>query len=293
MQKLIFLFGLIQLVGVSCAAQNQHFDTLINEGFEYNDINAFKTQNKNWSTMHLNEWNDQNQNSFAKEKPSEAYKDVEIVSTPTPREGKKCLSITFRRLDPATFTKFKADRVRLNYMRRAEMAALRSKQMTSQRIKPHVFYSFLWSIYLPTDGFTFEPKENSTKDILGQLHQVGNEATSPPLCIMVKGSKWYLLINRNDNRETEQYIDLGPVERDRWIDWQIDVVFSGGNDGSIKVLQNGKEVYSEKGKNLKKDVFTYFNIGIYKPDWWRRASVTNVRKVFYDRVMMICKDCRR
>jgi hypothetical protein len=72
--------------------------------------------------------------------------------------------------------------------------------------------------------------------------------------------------------------------------WVVHVRWSSGNDGSVEIWKDGKQVFATKGPNtfLTKPVTPYFKTGIYHPQWkeknekkFKKEATTLTKRVIY------------
>ncbi|SKC18993.1 polysaccharide lyase [Dyadobacter psychrophilus] len=121
----------------------------------------------------------------------------------------------------------------------------------------------------------------------------GENWRSAPLFLGVLEDHFVLEIRTDSNKVTPQYkydfkrIDLGPVTKERWIDWVFHIRWAHDNTGIIEVWKNKEPVFSLMGQpNTYNDsTFPYFKVGISKWDWERPGNVrVNNRVIFVDEI---------
>jgi hypothetical protein len=147
------------------------------------------------------------------------------------------------------------------------------------------WYGF--SIYLPV-GWT----SDQSGEILAQWHQAFSKdpklGGSPPLAIMTRAGKWVVSVRKAWNNEVEKGTDdkeVGDYELGTWTDWVVSVLWSEGQDGTIRIWKNGRTVYRppNPGQNKFADgQGNYMKFGIYKWNW----IDTSPRFVFHDELRM-------
>lgn len=168
---------------------------------------------------------------------------------------------------------------------------------------------FAFSIFLP-ENYETDPK---SAEIVAQWHNypdlnLGEQWTSPPLCLLTKNGNWFVVIIWDDNKISDMeeitlnnkqiIVDLGSYENDKnkWIDWVFHVKWGwlDSHKPVLEIFKDGKLVYSRKGPNTTNDeTGVYFNIGIYKWDWLTnpQKSVLTERTIFIDEVKIGDANC--
>ncbi|MDO6391757.1 malectin domain-containing carbohydrate-binding protein [Pontibacter sp. BT731] len=75
-------------------------------------------------------------------------------------------------------------------------------------------------------------------------------------------------IHTDATKDGEKTYDLGPVEKDKWLDFVYHINFSYKSDGVLEVWKNGVKVVDHRGPNSYNDqTVPYFKYGIYKRNW--------------------------
>ncbi|QMU27659.1 polysaccharide lyase [Adhaeribacter radiodurans] len=134
------------------------------------------------------------------------------------------------------------------------------------------------SLYLPSDSWESDYNAEGW-DIISQWHAVedaGEDARLPPLSLTVAKGRLSFVINwateatnTNGSVSGKKVFDLGPVEKDKWLDMVYHINFSHESDGVLEVWKNGVKVVDYKGPNCYNDqVYPYFKAGIYKRRWY-------------------------
>lgn len=124
------------------------------------------------------------------------------------------------------------------------------------------------SIFVPTNF-----KATQSGYIITQFHDKpdqGEEFKIPPLDLATDGRTLFLS-NRWDTREITpprqgeyQGWNLGPLPKNRWIDFVYHVKWSYRSDGFLEVFQDGKKVASKRGPNTyNDDIGPNLKIGMY------------------------------
>lgn len=132
---------------------------------------------------------------------------------------------------------------------------------------------YLPSAYWQTDAVT------GGWDIITQLHATDDNSTeigrTPPISLaVIKGqlklAVWWATraTSTNATRSGGTTFDLGPLEKDKWLDMVYHIKFSYLSDGIIEVWKNGVKVVDYRGPNCYNDVqLPRLHLGIYKRNW--------------------------
>ncbi|QMU29330.1 polysaccharide lyase [Adhaeribacter radiodurans] len=163
---------------------------------------------------------------------------------------------------------------------------VRSEILLPAETSSNRWYGF--STYLPS-GYWQNSMTSDTWDIIAQWHAMedsGEAARFPPIALVVsKGRLTAVLywatrsINTNSTISGKKVFDLGPVIKDKWIDFVFHINFSHQSDGVFDIWVNGTKAVSFRGPNSYNDkAYPYFKTGIYKRDW---GSITK-RALFVD-----------
>ncbi len=80
-----------------------------------------------------------------------------------------------------------------------------------------------------------------------------------------------------------EYIDLGEIPKNKWIDWVIHIKFSHTNTGILEVWKDGVKVIERINmpNAYNDDAYPYFKFGVYK---WKWGTATSQRIIYYDEV---------
>lgn len=113
-------------------------------------------------------------------------------------------------------------------------------------------------------------------DIVMQWHGVpGNwRATFPNLAISISGGKWWVKQNygKAQTGPTRTADPLPePVRPGTWVSFVVHAKWSPGQDGFLKIWQDGRLVIDRQGPNIYTTIGViyspYFKTGIYHPNW--------------------------
>lgn len=135
------------------------------------------------------------------------------------------------------------------------------------------WYGF--SQYFP-DSYATDP----VAEIVGQWHDKEDPgeavARSPSNSLQVANDRFRWQLRWDADRIMESgfsdghiYIDLGPVPKNRWIDWVVHIKFSHTNTGVLEVWMDGKKVIDRQNmpNSYNDENFPYMKLGIYKWEW--------------------------
>ncbi|CAG5068551.1 hypothetical protein DYBT9623_01282 [Dyadobacter sp. CECT 9623] len=156
---------------------------------------------------------------------------------------------------------------------------------------PEGWYAF--SMYLP-NTFVKDPIEESIVQWQSLPDFAAGEGwRSPPMLLGVLDDRFVLEIRSDANKVTIQdhftftRIDLGPVDKDKWLDWVFHVKWSHDNNGVVEVWRNSKLILKRENQpNFYNDEhFPYFKVGIYKWEWSNMARGANqIRSMYVDEI---------
>ncbi|MCB9818540.1 heparin lyase I family protein [Candidatus Nomurabacteria bacterium] len=142
-------------------------------------------------------------------------------------------------------------------------------------------YWFGLSVYIPSDWVA-----DSNPEILWQIHGSGNfsQTSSPPLAFGVSNNNMHMVHRYDINgKMTTKNFWIAPIEKGKWMDFIVNVNWTGKDNGFIKVWKDGKVIYDRKGTtgyNYDGTGGAYLKIGDYK--WWWFTQPTSVyRRVLY------------
>lgn len=152
--------------------------------------------------------------------------------------------------------------------------------------KSEGWYGF--SQYFP-DSYAPDP----VPEIVGQWHdredtgEYAGRSPSNSLQVANDRFRWQLRwdadpIMANGTSDGHIYIDLGPLPKNRWIDWVVHIKFSHTNEGVLEVWKDGVKVIDRQNlPNSYNDTnFPYMKIGIYKWTW----GDVNEKVMYWDEV---------
>nr|WP_262914601.1 polysaccharide lyase [Pontibacter vulgaris] len=103
----------------------------------------------------------------------------------------------------------------------------------------------------------------------------GESNHTPPISLSVSNGRYRLVvrweasaIHTNETVDGTKTFDLGPVEKDKWLDFVYHINFSYKSDGVLEVWKDGKKVVDYRGPNSYNDkTVPYFKFGMYKYSW--------------------------
>lgn len=152
-------------------------------------------------------------------------------------------------------------------------------------------------------SFSSDPAE----DVVGQWHDIpdiefGETWRVPPIGLTIKNDsfffhiKWASTLNNSTatggtHVDGQVDLNLGKVEKEKWVNWVFHIVFSYRSDGVVEVWKNGVKVIDRKGPNSYNDKQApYFKFGIYKWQWKKDPKTSNSKKriMYYDEVEISC-----
>lgn len=146
-------------------------------------------------------------------------------------------------------------------------------------LKVERWYSF--DVFIPTDY-----PDDATPEIIAQWHErpdfeLGEDWRSPPISLRHQNGNCFLNllwsaapVNTNLTALSRKF-ELGKIKKGVWTNWIFQIKFSWEADGILNLWQDGKKVLSYKGPNCYNDRRgNYFKLGIYKPGWKDRLSIT-------------------
>ena len=159
-------------------------------------------------------------------------------------------------------------------------------------------YRYAFEACLPDD---YVPE--AAVDNIAQWHDLpdfllGETWRSPSLKLMIRDGRWLLShrwssakVNRflweRMGRDANEEVDLGEVEKGKWVRWEFRVLWAWDDRGRLRILRDGRSAYRKQGPTAYRDWRgPYFKIGMYKPDWSVNPSVSSVneRHIYYDNV---------
>jgi hypothetical protein len=131
--------------------------------------------------------------------------------------------------------------------------------------------------------------------ILFQIHKrraANDRSGHQPLNLHVRRGEWWLSVHSDASPKGKRF-DLGPAEKGKYSDWELNVKISNGNDGRVQVKRNGVQLLDYTGpddfKNDKDKKGPYVKFGIYRPQHVKGGPPKDSREqtVYYDRVEVI------
>jgi hypothetical protein len=118
---------------------------------------------------------------------------------------------------------------------------------------------------------------------------LGEQWRSPALDLEIKGDRFKVAIRSssaaiNSGQNTAvDYLDLGPVDHDKWIDWVFHIKWDASY-GTLQIWKNGVLILERLNKPIgyNDKFFPYFKIGIYKWEWNMPNTVsTSTKRIYY------------
>lgn len=150
------------------------------------------------------------------------------------------------------------------------------------------WYGF--SNYFPA-SFVKDPVQEAVLQFHAHPDLIKGEAwRSPPVALIILNDRFVLDL-RHDARPVTKgelkltRLDLGPVDKDVWIDWVFHVKWAWDNTGVLEVWKNNKLIVSRKNMpNCYNDLtYPYLKIGLYKWEWgWKSTPAVQKRVYFLD-----------
>jgi hypothetical protein len=133
----------------------------------------------------------------------------------------------------------------------------------------------------------------STGEVIGQWHDQADEGEhvdrSPSNTLLTGDGriKWMARWDADKIMDSGfsdglEYIDLGPIPKNKWIDWVIHIKYSHTNAGILEVWMNGEKVIERVNmpNSYNDDAYPYFKFGVYKWNW----GATSQKVIYYDEV---------
>lgn len=134
-------------------------------------------------------------------------------------------------------------------------------------------------------GFSLYLKDWSDDDATESVFQwhPDNEFGTASMALWTSGGR-FTFVTSNDNistSATNQYVDIGPVISNQWIDIVIHIRWATDTTGLLQVWKNGTQVINRI--NVKTAaVASYFKLGINKFGWLLQESGVTKRVLYYD-----------
>lgn len=312
MKVLLFFFV---ITSFSSIAQTYFF-----EDFNYTDFDAldslyqFESNRSIWSTKHAINGIDFNENGIFD--LEEDIKNSSIIEDPVDPNN-KVIFFELKKVDPFVFAKYSCDDPENNnvladstlinnynrevnlycvdcsqspmktalfeyktHMNRNELAIYGRKRDLYKAKKDHWF-----GLKMFVDN-NYQIDSTKTGEIITQFH-LKSFYGNPPIALLIHNGRFVLTIIKNNDNKGVNY-DLGPVEKNKWIEWKLHVIISKKDkDGLVELWKDGEQWVSVKGKNCYVNKRVYLKIGIYKWGWWSCKSpytTTNYKAIYYDKV---------
>jgi hypothetical protein len=111
-----------------------------------------------------------------------------------------------------------------------------------------------------------------------------NDSGSAAMALWTSGGRLTYVTNNTAGTSYNEYVDLGPVLSNQWIDFVIHVRWATDTTGLLQVWMNGSQVINRVGVKTA-SVTSYFKLGINKFGWLTQAtSAINQRILYFDEV---------
>jgi hypothetical protein len=137
-------------------------------------------------------------------------------------------------------------------------------------------------------------KSDATSEVIGQWHDQADEGEHvdrSPSNTLLTGEgriKWMARWDADKIMDSGysdglEYIDIGPIPKNEWIDWVVHIKYSHINTGILEVWMNGKKVIDRQNmpNSYYDDTYPYFKFGVYKWNWGYTSSQ---KVIYYDEV---------
>jgi hypothetical protein len=198
---------------------------------------------------------------------------AEVVASPS-RAGTHSLRMRLKRGDP-----------QVEGSQRAELRTPAARMGES--------YLYRFRVRVPADW------KNDRQALLAQWHGVpdrflGEMHVPPPLRLSLKDDLIQFQSRSDDGRRVSrafwdagrtpdnEVVWSGPLERERWVDWAIEIRWSCGEDGRLQIWKDGTRVVDRTGPNTYNDAIApYLKLGVYVPTW---APETDDLSVYFDEI---------
>lgn len=98
----------------------------------------------------------------------------------------------------------------------------------------------------------------------------------PPLDITITGNRWEIQKSWDDRIATPmggsvqgfRKIGEAPLETGKWLEWTIEVTWSSGANGRLRLWLGDRLVVDDHGPNAHRDLIgPYMKVGVYIPSW--------------------------
>jgi hypothetical protein len=160
--------------------------------------------------------------------------------------------------------------------------------------EPIRWYAF--SIFYPEDFET-----DKSPELHWQIHH--NQYSGSPLTeLRVVEDQWFFVQSFDSLQTGKQFQRrslLGPIVKNKWVDFVFYVNFQINESGLVKIWQDGKQVFEIAGANANSingrlEDSSYMKFGIYKWQWSKATAPVEpgTRVVYFDRVMVGGEKCQ-
>jgi hypothetical protein len=152
---------------------------------------------------------------------------------------------------------------------------------------------FAFSVYFPAEFERDTIEESIVQWQSLPDFSAGETWRSPPLVLGVLNDSLVLEIRSDSKKITSQgkysfeRVNLGPLDKETWLDWVFHVRWAYDNTGIIEVWKNDKMVLSRINapNSFNDDMYPYLKIGLYKWGWLENLKTKiNSRAIYIDDV---------
>lgn len=322
MKKHLILLAV--LLSFSCYSQTYFYEDFNYESFDYLD-SLYQNKDKKhiWRTEHAVENIDITEDGVISSE--EKFKRTSIVQDPFDKNN-KIIRFELNRVSPKFYSKYACDDSEHNnvitdsvlnkrfksqkklyctdcqkdsplkrnfyewdvHMKRNEIAISGSKKRKLYKTNRDHWFGFKM---LVDPEYEFDTVKNG--EIVTQFHVLGKNAKSPPVTIVIANERFQLVIIKNNDGKPKSY-DLGPVNKNKWVNWKFHLVLSKRDKkGFVEVWRDGEKLQSISGKNIGENFRMYLKIGVYKYGWWNcdyETSDSSKKIISFDKVWADKKD---
>lgn len=110
-----------------------------------------------------------------------------------------------------------------------------------------------------------------------------NSNGSAAMALLTTGGRFTYATNNNGTTSNNEYVDIGPVISNQWIDFVIHIRWATDTTGLLQVWMNGNQVINRSAVKTAA-VTSYFKLGINKFGWGTQTSAVTQRILYFDEV---------
>ncbi len=110
-----------------------------------------------------------------------------------------------------------------------------------------------------------------------------NATGSASMSLLATGGRFTFSTNNTGGTSDNEYVDLGSVVSNKWMDFVIHIRWATDTTGLLQVWMNGSLVIDRSGVKTAA-IQSYFKLGINKFGWGNQPSAVTQRIVYYDEV---------